>query len=149
MGVNNTKNEVICDSCKISQPYHNFYKYQLKEENPKCKNCVKRNRKPKKTENKKISLRGLYVISTIEKAESDFYKVGKHSGTQRALISRYKTYLINPIIYFYIPHDTVDEFETEILSELSEYRIHDNDGGDTEWVKLPLEKLLTIIIDKL
>jgi hypothetical protein len=45
--------------------------------------------------------KSLYVVSTAKKAKKNKYKFGRYGGTQKMLISRYGTYLINPICYYF------------------------------------------------
>jgi hypothetical protein len=144
----------ICKECKKELGEKFFYKYELKKETSICKGCkIKEQKNKKKLDEKPGSIKekeqisGLYVVSTMERMKENIFKVGKHTGTQRKLISRYRTYLIDPIILFYIPDKKIDEFEKNVLAEIQLFRISDLDGGDTEWVKLPLNKLITIVLD--
>ena len=50
-----------------------------------------------------MSNKSIYVISVNDKSKDNEYKIGNHSGTQKQLLSRYQTYLINPIIFYYRP----------------------------------------------
>jgi len=145
-------NERVCKICEKSLEEKFFYKYELKEEQPTCKACKKESRKKGKKDKDIVNLRekkvsGLYVVSTVEKMEENIFKVGKHTGTQRKLISRYRTYFIDPVILFYVPSDNINELEKTVLYKLQQFRISDLDGGETEWVKLSFADLINIILD--
>ena len=98
--------------CKCGEASENFYKRELVKENPTCKNCMKNNKK-------QDVMTGLYVITTLERSERNEYKVGKHTGSQRKLLSRYRTYLIDPIIVYFVISKNMDEFEKKILNHLT------------------------------
>jgi hypothetical protein len=137
--------ERVCANCKQNFPDQSYYKYELKKAQSTCIACVKAQRKNKKTETSEQH--GVYVITTMEHMKKNMFKFGKHTGTQRKLLSRYKTYLINPIIILYLPQDDMHEFENRVLTKLSAVRIHDDDGGNTEWVHMPLLELMHTILD--
>ena len=89
----------------------------------------------------------IYIISTLEKANNNEYKPGKHTGSISQLESRYVTSLINPIIYFYYLCNNACDIERLLKQKLKEYRIVNLNGTVTEWVKLDLKKIIDAILD--
>lgn len=89
-----------------------------------------------------------YIVSTIEMAKKDSYKFGRHTGTLRKLESRYTTSLINPIVYFFLPHDNSKEIEEKIKKILIGCREINNNGTITEWYNIDLGSLTSIIISQ-
>lgn len=87
-------------------------------------------------------LKSIYVISTINKSIKHKFKIGKHKGTQKKLLSRYKTYLINPIIFYFRPVINHTLVENQIKSKLDKFRIKDKDGAYTEWFQLELCQII-------
>lgn len=92
-------------------------------------------------------MEAIYVISTKEKSNNNEYKIGKHTGTQSKLLSRYKTPLINPVIYFYLHCENSLNVENEIKKLLKDKRIKNEDGAYTEWVKLNLQQIVNNIYE--
>lgn len=93
----------------------------------------------------------VYLISTAEKAKKNEYKFGKHKGTVSDLISRYTTYLIRPIIYFYCVVNNNVFIENLVKKQYKKYRICSEKGTHTEWFKLELTELvnkITLIINE-
>lgn len=88
----------------------------------------------------------VYIISNDVNHKQGRYKFGKHGGTQRELINRYKTPLVNPIIYFYFPCSDNSIVEKAILAKLDIYRVRDDNGRLTEWINYPLINILQVII---
>ena len=90
-------------------------------------------------------MQSIYIISTIQKADNDKYKFGRHKGPKKKLKSRYRTYLIEPIIYFFKPVNNYILVENIVKDILNDFRIINNNGKKTEWVKLNLLKIIKII----
>lgn len=88
----------------------------------------------------------IYIVSNAENHIQGRYKVGKHGGTQKQLITRYKTPLINPVIYFYYPCSDNSIMETAILEKLDRYRIRDENGKATEWINCALSIVVGIML---
>ncbi len=86
--------------------------------------------------------RAVYVLSTRERAKLNLYKIGKHTGNQPKLLSRYKTALIDPYIFHFHITANYSETEQELLSVLDEFRVKDENDKQTEWVNLKLPKIL-------
>lgn len=87
----------------------------------------------------------IYILSTLERATQNIYKMGRHTGSHSQLLSRYSTSLINPIIYFsYIVENAV-EMESQLKILLYESRISNTAGRKTEWVKMKLHLLASKI----
>ena len=87
----------------------------------------------------------IYIISTPSKAKKNKFKPGRHSGCQTKLTSRYQTYFITPIIFFYRPVSNAIKIESIIKSKLKKYRIKRSNGSRTEWVIFDLSKLSACI----
>jgi hypothetical protein len=90
-------------------------------------------------------MQSIYVISTLEKAKKNKYKIGRHDGSPKKLLSRYSTALIDPIIYFFIPVTNYIQIESEIKKSLKKYRIKNSDEKITEWVLLDLFSIINCI----
>ena len=88
-----------------------------------------------------MSSKNVYVISTLEDTKENIYKIGVHTGSQKLLLSRYRTYLINPEIYYYRLTTNSEKIDSKIKKELKEYRLKDEDGRYTEWFQLQLNKI--------
>lgn len=76
--------------------------------------------------------KSIYIISTFEQLNNNIFKIGKHNGTRSKLLSRYTTYLINPIIFYFRPVNDYGVVENKIKSELKKFRIKNNNGNYTE-----------------
>ncbi|AQN67869.1 T5orf172 domain protein [Saudi moumouvirus] len=87
-------------------------------------------------------MQSIYIVSTLEKAAQNEYKIGSHTGTQRKLLARYGTPLIDPIIYFFRPVYNSKKIETIILEKLNEHRRINSSGNKTEWIKLNIDKII-------
>jgi hypothetical protein len=87
----------------------------------------------------------MYIISTIKKAKKNKHKLGKHGGTKENLLSRYRTYLIKPVIYYFEPVDDCDTVEKQVLARLNKYRMLSDNGRMLEWVKVDLEHIIFVI----
>ncbi|XWV25409.1 putative ORFan [Tupanvirus deep ocean] len=57
-------------------------------------------------------------------------------------MSRYATYLIDPVVYYITDHKKNNLIETAILSILDDYRIINCNKHKTDWIKYPLDKLI-------
>jgi hypothetical protein len=82
----------------------------------------------------------IYVISNQVYSDKNMFKIGKHTGSKKDLLRRYKTYLIDPILYILFPTGTQSQDESILLSRLSKYRI-----GTSEFVQLNLDQITSII----
>ena len=94
-----------------------------------------------------MSNKSIYVISTISKSKENEYKIGNHSGTQKKLQSRYQTYLVNPIIFYYRPVTNWQLIDSKIKSELKKFRLKNDDNKLTEWFKTKLNDIISCIND--
>lgn len=79
----------------------------------------------------------IYIVSNNIYSEKNMYKIGKHKGTKKMLIKRYKTYLIEPIVYLFFPTGTVSSDECALLDRFSKFRL-----GTSEFLQMPIDKLL-------
>jgi hypothetical protein len=79
----------------------------------------------------------IYIVSNQIYSQNHMFKIGKHKGTKKMLIKRYKTYLIDPIVYFFFPTGTVSSDEAALLDRFSKFRM-----GTSEFLQMPIDKLL-------
>lgn len=84
----------------------------------------------------------IYVISTKAQASRNRYKVGKHSGTKNKLLSRYRTYLIKPVVYYFEQVKDYTTFERDLLACFDSHRLITDKGSKSEWVTMDLNKIL-------
>src|SRR5271154_6653406 len=89
----------------------------------------------------------IYVISTEDSASRDEYKVGRHSGCVNKLMSRYRTYLRDPVLYGYMSCQDSIQMEKNAFDILSDVRMKDARGKNTEWVKCPLADIMKCIVE--
>lgn len=98
-------------------------------------------------------MEGVYIISNKSRMGMNppEFKVGKHGGNQKKLLSRYKTPLTDPIICaFFVCEGAKGDsnhyasVEADLLRALDAYRILDSDGKKTEWVRIDLFAILSI-----
>jgi hypothetical protein len=82
----------------------------------------------------------IYIISNALYSSQNMFKIGKHTGSKKGLIRRYKTYLIEPIVHFFFPSGAISEDEGALLSRLSNFRV-----GNSEFVKIDLESLTRVV----
>ena len=82
----------------------------------------------------------IYVISNQVYAEQKLFKIGKHKGSKKKLIRRYKTYLIDPIVYYFFPTGSYYVDEQHLLHRFTNHRM-----GTSEYVHLELEQILETI----
>lgn len=87
----------------------------------------------------------LYIISTIVQSEKNEYKLGKHTGSKKKLLSRYTTSLINPILYYFRYSKNSGKIELILKQHFEKERIINNNGNKTEWINIKLN----ILIDKI
>ena len=87
----------------------------------------------------------IYILSDKYRAAQNIYKVGRHTGNDDMLITRYKTYLTEPILYYFESVKTIEQcinIENEIKKTLEEYRTEFPSGNLTEWYKINLRQLM-------
>jgi len=89
----------------------------------------------------------IYVISTEDSASRDEYKVGRHSGCVSKLMWRYRTYLRDPVLYGYMSCQDSIQMEKNAFDILSDMRMKDARGKNTEWVKCPLADIMKCIVE--
>lgn len=82
----------------------------------------------------------IYVVSNSVYATNQMFKIGKHKGSKKALIRRYKTYLIEPQVYCFFPTGSASSDESILLQRLAHYRV-----GNSEFVKMEIDRLLDMI----
>ena len=96
-------------------------------------------------------MENIYILSTNKRSLRNIYKVGRHTGEKIRLINRYKTPLINPIVYLFQRVTTSKTAEKEIKEELNHFRIKNKNGRKTEWIIMEfslLKQRITPILDK-
>lgn len=93
-------------------------------------------------------MQSLYIISTKDLAEKNVYKIGIHKGTKKALLSRYRTYLINPIIFYYMESDESWLIERKLLLVFNNDLITNNNNRKSEWIKIELNYIIDFIEDR-
>lgn len=97
--------------------------------------------------NKKMTT-ALYIISTLEHAKQNEYKLGIHTGSEKNLISRYTTTLINPIVYYFRYSECSEIIESELKQHFKNERIVNCNGKKLEWIKIELDVLIDEIEKK-
>ena len=85
----------------------------------------------------------LYVLSCPEFIDSYGYKIGFHTGSQKDLKKRYITALPNHIIYAFFP--ATKDIEDIIKEKFIEYRVLNNNHNNSEYYRLPLPDIFSII----
>jgi hypothetical protein len=90
-----------------------------------------------------MNIEAMYIISTIEQAEQDKYKLGNHTGTDKKLKSRYVTPLINPIIYYFRYVKNAKKIESIMKTKYDNNRIINQNGRKTEWFNIKLDDLIS------
>lgn len=84
----------------------------------------------------------IYVISTKKQSMHNEYKIGRHIGTVSKLITRYSTYLIKPIVYFFRYVNDATTLEEIIKTFFYDFRICNINNKKSEWIKLQIDILL-------
>ncbi len=91
----------------------------------------------------------VYVISNAMQKSRNQYKIGKHTGSMTKLVQRYKTPLINPVVYACFWCNDPDTLERRVLKCLDDKRVKDDNGKKTEWVESSLSKITRCIQDEI
>jgi hypothetical protein len=118
--------------------YRKEYKEEYKDEYKDEETDQERTKKVDETFFKDMTF--IYVISNQVYADKNLFKIGKHKGSKKKLIRRYKTYLIDPIVYYFFPTGTYYTDEQAILQRFSNHRM-----GTSEYVHLDIERIMEII----
>ncbi|AYV85330.1 MAG: T5orf172 domain-containing protein [Satyrvirus sp.] len=93
--------------------------------------------KTEKQKNKKDENLIIYLISSQQRIKQSEYKIGCYTGNINGLISRYRTYLIKPILLFYCVVKTdPKKIEYKILQKFNTKRLPYESGRFSEWVKM-------------
>ena len=101
-------------------------------------NCLKNNKS-------KIGV--LYIVTNSYRKKQSEFKLGKHTGTQNALESRYRTYLGDPVVLRFIKCPNYSYHELELLTIFDKHRIINNKGNQSEWLKISEKELLKTFDD--
>ncbi|AGC01551.1 helicase [Acanthamoeba polyphaga moumouvirus] len=94
-----------------------------------------------KTNNPHFKKIAFYIISTKNKSKKNIFKIGIHTGTVYSLLSRYVTYIMNPIVHYFQYINEAASIEKNLKNELYDYRQENGFGNKSEWVKMPYELL--------
>ena len=89
----------------------------------------------------------LYIISVPRLADADEYKPGGHEGTIDRLMSRYKTHLGRPKLYYLRRVNKYFEIESEIKRRLKDKRFVSDKNKLLEWVTMDLSDLIKCFED--
>src|SRR6266567_3538330 len=89
----------------------------------------------------------VYAVSTKKKANKHKFKFGSHTGTQQKLLSRYTTYLINPLIYYFYETPYAKEIENIFKKKCIDERIINDNGKITEWIYLELHNIAKYVCE--
>lgn len=93
-------------------------------------------------------MEAIYVISDVLNSKNNKYKIGRHSGPQSKLLSRYRTYFPNPVIYFYFETESdSSEIEKIIHQKLDQYRIKNDNENNSEWFNCSLFSIIKNILE--
>ena len=84
----------------------------------------------------------IYIISTRVHAEKNEYKLGKHTGSKKKLLSRYTTSLINPILYYFRYSKNSERIESILKQHFEKERIVNRNGHKSEWINIKLNLLI-------
>ena len=95
---------------------------------------------------KSIIMQNIYIISCPDRIKINEYKVGRHSGSIKKLIQRYRTYLANPVVLLFWYVGEAKYVEKKILKKTKNKRIL-NDVHKSEWIKIKINKLYKTIIE--
>jgi len=80
----------------------------------------------------------VYIITNKAQAKDDLYKLGKHKGTKKKLISRYQTTLPMPEVIKFQSSDDYSTDESNLHKLLKKYKY----AG--EWYEIKREKIVEI-----
>ena len=87
----------------------------------------------------------IYVLSSPEKSKKDEYKFGIHTGSEKKLRSRYRTYFMNVKIYYFNYVSNAKVCEDILKKRIEKYRLFNDSDKLSEWTKIDIDKLLRII----
>ena len=114
----------------------------IKNNNTKRQSKQKKKKKIAKTPILRTASNVFYIISKKSKAKKNRYKIGIWSGSINELLSRYRTSLIYPVLYFFMYIDNAPELENKLKEELYDFRVSNSAGNKTEWIKMELHTLI-------
>lgn len=94
------------------------------------------------------AIRGVYIITNSDHMKENQFKIGKHTGEESVLLSRYRTYLLDPILIVYQPTGKYTNIiEKNLKNRTKQWAMRNNNGRKTEWRKIPLEILVEKLLD--
>ena len=86
--------------------------------------------------------KSFYILSFPERQKKNMYKIGYHRGSEKDLITRYITPLLDPQIHFFITVNNAKEIESCVKRELDTYRMVNCRGNKSEWIQLDLTLII-------
>ena len=93
-------------------------------------------------QNSMIYNTAFYIISTMSKINKNKFKIGKHTGTYDELISRYRTYFIEPIVCLFIYDPNALNIETLLKKKLKGHFITCPNRNPSEWIYMDYKELV-------
>lgn len=87
-------------------------------------------------------MESVYIISNPSRAGKLEYKIGKHTGLESKLLSNHRGTLKDPVIFLFLPCSDSKMIEKIILKKLTKFRIKNDSGRLTEWVRMDLGRLI-------
>jgi hypothetical protein len=87
----------------------------------------------------------LYVLSCRAKAEQNIFKIGVHTGSMEALITRYITCIPDVQVHLFWPCRNARSVE-KIIKAKSAIREVNVRGSKSEWIQEPLDSLVARIV---
>jgi hypothetical protein len=88
-----------------------------------------------------------YIYTTPDHQVNNKYKIGVHTGSQKKLIRRIKTYLPEAFIILFLKTDKCTSIEDHLKKMFLEYRIDNQDDRKSEWLILdPIEIIKELLV---
>lgn len=99
-----------------------------------------------KSSNQRDKLEIIYVISNPLQAKESLYKIGRHVGGIKKLVSRYTSVIPNLVLYFSynVPTGLSNVIESIIQKKFQEYSLAKN--GANDWYQVDLMRIINEII---
>ncbi len=80
----------------------------------------------------------IYVLGNSRRG---VYKVGRHTGSEKRLVSRYITALIDPTVHLFVKCDAA-RVERLVLTKMSAHRLVNVRGRKSEWIRADLSTII-------
>jgi hypothetical protein len=92
----------------------------------------------------------VYIITDEHRQKQGIYKIGKHTGNLGKLLSRYGTYLVDPIVLVFQPTGSYTDLMEDLLKDNTmEFVVRKKSGRTTEWRCMSLDLLIKMFITSL